>query len=79
MELKKLISISISSEEKEETNKFYLSKKLIASINAQNKGVIYSVAEEFCQYKCDNLNAVSNPMIACVNVCPIWFVKNKAR
>jgi hypothetical protein len=78
VELKKIISRSISSEEKEETNKLYISKKLIAKINAQNKGEIYFVAEELCQYKCDNLNAVSNPMIACVNVCPIWLVKNKA-
>lgn len=79
MELIRLISSQISSKEREETNKFYVSKKLSAKINAQNKGEIYFIAEEFCQYKCDNPNAVSNPMIACVNVCPIWLVKSKAR
>jgi len=79
MEAKRFIAISISSGEKEETNKFYISKKLSAKINAQNKGEIYFIAEEFCEYKCNDPNAKSNPMITCVNVCPIWFVKSKAR
>ena len=79
MEIDRLIARSISSDEREETNKFYISKKLSAKINAQNMGEIYFVAEEFCKYKCDDPNAKSNPLITCANVCPIWLVKSKAR